>query len=69
MNDKRYLVRETTEADSVYYVGLFSSYSAAQEFIERFVGTIAESWKHEIVDVEKLVPGFVPVEALNASLM
>jgi hypothetical protein len=64
---KRYLVRETTDADSVYYIGLFPSYSDAQAFIDGFFTgpeRAEASWPREVVDVEKLVPGFMPVEAL-----
>ena len=64
---KRYLVRETTEADAVYYIGLFPSYSAAQSFIDGFLTGPERAegcWRREVVDIERLLPGFVPVEAL-----
>ena len=59
-----YLVRETTDVDSVYHVGIFRSFSDAQTFIDLYLaGEKPEScWKREIVSLEKLVEGFVPVE-------
>jgi hypothetical protein len=44
-------------------------YSAAQSFIDDYHlgGERAEAcWRREIVDIEMLVPRFVPVEALVA---
>jgi hypothetical protein len=68
VNSRRYLVRETTEVDAVYHVGLFDSYSEAQAFIDQFAtGPEAPEgcWTREIVDVEFLIPGFTPVESIG----
>jgi hypothetical protein len=58
----KYLVRETTEVDSVYHVGLFKSLSDALAYIDLFAGTACESWKREVLTVEQFIPDFVPVE-------
>jgi hypothetical protein len=67
---KRYLVRETTNVDSVYYIGLFPSYSEAQAFIEDYANSDAAEaeWLREIVDIERLVPGFTPVEFVREDI-
>jgi hypothetical protein len=67
---KRYLVRETTDRDSVYYIGLFPSYSDAQAFIADYANSDAAEakWLREIVDIERLVPGFMPVEIVREDI-
>jgi hypothetical protein len=67
---KHYLVRETTDVDSVYYIGLFPSYSDAQAFIDDYANSDAAEaeWLREIVDVAHLIPGFTPVELVREDI-
>jgi hypothetical protein len=47
------------------------SYSAAEALVDSYLTgpmRAEASWRREIVDIEMLVPGFVPVEALGRPL-
>lgn len=65
----KYLVREITEVDSVYHVGLFSSLSEAQNYIDLFSGTVCECWKREIFTVDRFIPDFVSIDSFKEDLL